>query len=396
MAFAVLAALLAALLLEPLARRLRLPFAVPLVLVGFLGSELLVAAGLDTGLRWYHFHDLVLYVLLPVLVFEAALRMRIPSLLQEFPLIAALALPGTLLALLVIAAVSYYAVAHPVGFPWMAALIGGAILCATDPSAVLEGLQHRRGSRRPAMLLEGEALFNDALAIVAFGLLLGLAAMEGAALSWSDSLGLLLLTFLGGLGLGAMVGVLTWALMRWRRQSSVQGLLTVMAAFSAYLLAELLLDFSGVMAVLACGLILGEAYRRQPGADGFVGGLWSFNAYLASTVIFLLVGATVTADMFTERWLAMLIAIAAVISARLVTVFGLVPLTGLLPSVRPVPLGQQGILVWGGTRGAVTLALALSLPLDLPYWYTLQSMAYGVALFSLLVQAPSLRSLSPP
>ena len=115
--------------------------------------------------------------------------------------------------------------------------------------------------------------------------------------------------------------------------------------------------------------------------------------YIAESTIFLLAGITITLSMFTEQWLAIVIGIIAVVIARIVMVFGTFPILRIVPGVDAVPLKQQVVLAWGGVRGTVTLALALSLPLTLDYWYTIQSIAYGVVLFTLFVQATTMSPL---
>jgi CPA1 family monovalent cation:H+ antiporter len=185
-------------------------------------------------------------------------------------------------------------------------------------------------------------------------------------------------------------------------------LLSLVGAYTAYLGAEISLQVSGVMAVLACGLILGRLLRHQKTAQtpayAFVAQTWELLAYIASALVFLLMGVTITLSMFEERWLAMLIGIGGVLCARAVSVYSGFPLLGLMPGIRRFPAAEQGLLVWGGLRGAVTLALALSLPLELDYWWTVQSIAFGVVVFSLFVQAPTLpilirradKSATPP
>ena len=149
------------------------------------------------------------------------------------------------------------------------------------------------------------------------------------------------------------------------------------------------------MAILVTGLIMSRVIRADfMGADRhFVHRFWELNAYLANALVFLLMGATITLEMFTERWLAMLIGIVGVLAARVLGVFGVVPLISLTPGVERISLGYQASIVWGGLRGAVTLALALALPVDLDYWWTLQSIAFGVVLFTLFIQGPSMPPL---
>ncbi|HPE80878.1 MAG TPA: cation:proton antiporter, partial [Gammaproteobacteria bacterium] len=120
---------------------------------------------------------------------------------------------------------------------------------------------------------------------------------------------------------------------------------------------------------------------------------WSFNVYVAEALVFLLMGVTVTLGMFEERWLAMLIGIVAILVARAVGVFGTAPLINRLPWVERIPMDFQQVLFIGSLRGAVVLALCLSLPLELSYWWTIQSIAFGVVIFSLFVQAPLVEPL---
>jgi len=164
--------------------------------------------------------------------------------------------------------------------------------------------------------------------------------------------------------------------------SFAKSLVSIIGAYSAFILAEHFLHVSGVMAVLVMGLAISWERCHEVEASHFVAKLWEFNAYLANILIFLLVGITITVDMFTSHWLAMLLGI-----------FVVLPLVSKLPYVEPIGRAYQAIIFWGGLRGAVVVALALSIPLELEYWYTVQSIAYGVVLFTLFVQAPTISVL---
>ena len=197
--------------------------------------------------------------------------------------------------------------------------------------------------------------------------------------------------FFGGLLVGVVTGLLFSLLLRLSRENVVRALLTVISAYSSFVAAEAVFHVSGVMAVLVTGLVLG--YQGQAANDAspgkFVAELWEFNAFVANTLVFLLMGVTVTLAMFEERWLAMLIGIAAVLLARALGIFTCVPLLNRLTPIEPISRPYQVVMFWGGLRGAVTLALALSLPTTLEYWWTIQSIAFGVVLFTLFVQATS-------
>ncbi len=391
--------LLAALVTERLARCLRLPFNVLLVVVGFFGSEGLITLGVDIGLRWENFHDLVFYILLPILVFDATVRLDYRDLLRDLLPILVMAVPMMLVSTLFMGVLIYYAIDHPAGFPWLAALITGAMLSASDPDAAIAVLRQAHAPRRLIVILEGEGLFNDATAIVTFSLLVGLALEMShfetlADLDWLAVTLRFGLVFFGSLGAGVVAGVLACGLMLLFHRPVNIGLISVVTAYLVYVLAEEVMQLSGVMTLLSCGLLIGEFLRRRGLAAGetFFCHLWDFLGYVASAMIFIVGGATITTAMFSQRWLAMLAGIVAVLLARTLLVHGTLSVLGRLPGVEAVPFRQQFILNWGGgVRGAVTMALALSLPLELDYWFTIQSIGYGVVIFSLLAQAGTMR-----
>ena len=390
-----MALLLVAALIEPLAKKIHLPFSIILVIIGFIGSELVVKKlGIDTGIRWDNFGTIIFYFILPILIFQAALEIDIKLLWKNIVPIGLLALPLMLVSALVIAAGVYHGIDHATGFPWMAALITGALLSATDPAAVLSLLKSVNAPERLSMLLEGESLFNDATAVVMFSLLIAIATGAQSADSMNEVLFRFITVFFGGLVVGLISGLIITLFTKvagW----SLFPLLSLICAYATFLIAEDLLHLSGVMAVLAAGLTVGRC-RRESSAkihNDFAEKFWGLLGHIAESTIFLLAGITITLSMFTEQWLAIVIGIIAVVIARIMMVFGTFPILQLIPGIDAVPLKQQAVLAWGGVRGTVTLALALSLPLTLDYWYTIQSIAYGVVLFTLFVQATTIGPL---
>ncbi|MBY4677886.1 cation:proton antiporter [Marinobacterium arenosum] len=382
--------LLLAVLLQPLARRMHLPYGLLLVFGGYIGSEILVAAGLDTGLRWYHFHDLVFFVFLPLLIFESALHMDSRQLLRNIVAILLLSTPMMLLAAGVSAVVLYYGIGYPSYFSWVVALLSGAILSATDPVAVLELFRRAGVSERLILLVDGESLFNDATAIVLFTLLTSLALMPQQEITLAAASLKFTTIFCGGILVGLMVALLLGLIYRWMDSTFNRMAVMLVAAYGSYLLAELW-HLSGVVAVLVVGLIFAELQRREGDSPQRqeLHCLWAFGGSLANAAIFLLLGVTITLAMFQDQWLAMLLGIAAVLLARGLGLLVTMPLVNLLPG-ESVGWRAQLVIYWGGIRGSVTAALALSLPLELESWYTVQSIAYGVVLFTLCVQAPTM------
>lgn len=383
--------LLLSLLLKPLAEKYHIPFAGLLVATGFVGSEILVGLDVDTGIRYDSFHDLILFIFLPLLIFEAAFKMDAQRLYKNIVVILFFAVPVMLLSTFIAAIMIYYGIGHPTGFPWIAALLTGALLAATDPVAVLEVMRKAGVSERLCMLLDGEALFNDATAIVTFSIFLYIAQHPMEDISILDASVRFAVVFFGGVVTGLFVGFTFLFLSRLLQDHVQQAVVTLIVAYISYLIAEQWLHVSGVMSVLVAGMILGRVIHhdfQDHEKRGFVDDFWTFNVYVAEALMFLLMGVTITVGMFIDNWLAMLIGIAAVLIARGVGVFGGGPLISLLPGVEKVSLGYQQIMFVGGLRGAVTLALALALPTTLSYWWTVQSVAFGVVLFTLFIQAP--------
>ena len=230
--------LLFAVLAVPLARRIHLPFSAILILGGFLGSELIVAVGLDTGLRWHHFHDLIFFMLLPALIFESALNLNVHLLLRNLIPILILAIPLMLLSAVITAILLYFGIAHPEGFPLIAALLAGALLSATDPVAVLDLFKKLNAPERLSVLVDGESLLNDATAIVIFGLLLSLAQADETSFSFSNAMWQFFKIFFGGIVVGLVIGLFSLLLYKIRCSAVVQGLSALLVRMVPLLLQK--------------------------------------------------------------------------------------------------------------------------------------------------------------
>lgn len=379
--------LLIAALMQPISAFLRLPYSLMLVLSGYLGAELVTSFGIDTGLRWQHFHAIVFYIFLPALIFESALHLNVRTLTKKILPILILSTPMMLLATVLSASFIFWGIGYPGYFPWMAALLTGALLSATDPAAVITLFKKVGVSDQLILLIEGESLFNDAVAILLFGLFSSLLMMPGELFSFSFAAQKFAWVFFGGILIGVLVLLCLIPLFTRINDEFSKMVIMICGAYGSYLLAESVLHVSGVMAVLIVGLGFGEMLRKQElKIKEKLNSIWQFNGQLAESLIYLLLGITVTWGMFEQQWLAMLLGIAAVLIARALGLLVTVPVINLLPGTR-VNLKEGVVLYWGGVRGAVTIALALSLPLELESWFTIQSIAYGVVLFSICVQS---------
>ncbi len=372
--------------LLPISRKLGVPHCVLLVLIGFIGSELVIALGIDTGLRWHHFSGIVFYLLIPLLIFEAAHRVDVKALRGLFSLILLLAIPASILSAVGAGVLFFWMIDHPVGFPLLVALLTGAIVSPTDPTAVVGLLKQLPGAQRVAMILEGESLFNDATAIVMYSLLLGLALMQQSVPSAGQIAGMLFFVLTGGLGLGLAVGIAVRWLNGYVNNVDAEALISVAVAYTVFIICEYWFGLSGVVAVLACGLVVADKSRtgRTVAAPS-----WRILSLAAEISVFLIAGATITWILLRDQWLAMLIGIVGALCARTIAVFITVSFWNYVKRTeQPFVLSEQMLIAAGGARGVVTLALALSLPLELEAWFTVQAIAYGVALFTLFVQIP--------
>ena len=376
---------------EPLAKRLHLPFSALLVIIGFVGSETITTFGIDTGLRWDNFSQLILQIFLPILVFEAAFNLSTKNLINNIITIIFLAIPIMLISTLLIGSLLFYGIGYPTSFPWAAALLAGCILSATDPIAIISLFKQPGIPIHLSALLEGESLFNDATAIVLYMILISILLEPNTSASLVTATTNFLYTFIGGLTLGLAAALILRPLyIRFQHQLS-RSIFTLIAVVISFYTANQLLHVSGVITVLAAGLLLGETHRQHQGQT-FINELWELIAYITNALIFLLAGSTITWLMFTSNWLAMIIGIAAILIVRVLAIYGLLSIVSLIPKTEKLSSPQNHIMAWGGLRGAVTLALALSLPVELnsEVWFTIQSIAYGAVLFALFIQAPTM------
>lgn len=357
------------------ARRLRIPYTVGLVLIG-------LALGLLSAQEIQIPAELILALLVPPLVFDAAFHIRLEDLRRDFWLILLLAVPGVILTTLMVGGL----VAQGTGIAIEIALVFGALVSATDPVAVVALFRRLGAPRRLQVLLEGESLFNDGTAIVMFSLTLEI--VLSGQFNLVGNIARFLTVAGGGALIGIILGMLVSAVISRIDDSLVETTLTIVLAFGSYLLAESL-HVSGVLAVVVAGLVNGNVGPRgmSPTTRIVVFNFWETAAFLANSFIFLLVGLAIHVNQLVANWQAIGWAILAVLMARAVSIYSF-SLFG-----REIPLKWKHVLYWGGLRGAIVLALALSLPMEGVFATArgqLQSMAFGVVLFTLLVQGFSM------
>jgi CPA1 family monovalent cation:H+ antiporter len=372
-------------LVAMITRRLDFPYSVGLVIAGIALAFLPYAEPMPLS------RDLVFSVLLPPLIFEAAIQIPWAPLRRDLPLILVLATLGVAIAAGIVAAGMHYLV----GWSWLGSAFFGVLIAATDPVAVIALFRTFKVEKRLHLLVEAESLLNDGVAAVGFAVLAAIAA--GTAAAPAEIGGTFLLTTFGGLAAGAVVTLPLLFLAGRTEDHLVEITLTTIAAFGSFLLAEHF-HMSGVLAALTAGLLVGNVGWMGSISDtgrSAVLTFWEFVAFLANSVIFILIGSA-------EASIPLLPVLAAAAIAALLTLLGraasVYPLAALFARSRlALSRPYQHVLWWGGLRGALALALALALPPEVPERTEILAVVLAVVAFSIFAQGltvgPLLRRL---
>jgi CPA1 family monovalent cation:H+ antiporter len=366
------------------ARRLRLPYTVGLVVAG-IGLAL---SPINPGLVLTH--NVIFELILPPLLFEAAINIQWKELQQDALPILTLAIVGTLLAATAVTLAFHFLL----GWPLKPAMMFGVLIAATDPVAVIAMFKDNGVHGRLRLLVESESLLNDGVAAVLFALVLAWVQASGQAhLGTGQIAGLLAVTVGGGIVTGAVCAGLAIMLIRRTTDHLVESTVTTILAYGSFLLAERF-NCSGVLATVTAGLLMGNLglapvskYGHSVTDKGreFTLALWDFLAFIANSFVFLLIGITVAKIPFHELGdKALSFDIIVVLISRALTVY---PLSMLFRrSPWSIPTKFQHVLWWGGLRGALGLALALSLPSALEMRNQVLIATFGVVVFSVVVQ----------
>ena len=373
--------LLVAAVVAMVARRLRIPYSVGLVLAGITLAFMPFTPQVELT------KDLIFTALLPPLIFEAALYLHWKELRRDLPVLLLLASLGVLFSAGITALGMHYIAAWPAS----SALVFGVLIAATDPVSVIATFKEAQVVGRVRLLVEAESLFNDGTAAVAFGIAVAFAA--GHHTTPLAVAGTLLLTVGGSILCGAAVA---WAILLIAGRTTdhlVEITFTTVAAYGSFLLAEHF-HLSGVLATLTAGLMLGSLGARGAISDKgreAVQAFWEYAAFVSNSLVFLLIGLHVARQNFSAAWATAMIAIVVVLLGRAAAIYP----TCLLfsRSALRVTSGQQHILFWGGLRGALALALALGLPPDVPMREEIIVTSFAVVAFSIFVQGLTMKPL---
>ncbi len=359
-----------------LSRRSAIPYSVALVLAGLGISVLFPNRQVQIT------PDLILAVLLPGLVFEAAYKINLGELRRTIGIVVVLAAPGVLITAGVVAVV----VSATTGLDFSLAFVLGAMISATDPVAVVALFKRLGAPSRLATAVEAESLLNDGTGVVLFAIALRALSepvtLTAGALSFA-------VTVVSSVVIGIVAGLVSHRLMRAANDHLIELAISVVAAYGTYLLADRLHE-SGIIATVIVGIVLGNEIAPQPLSARTRVALdivWEFVAFMLTAVTFLLMGLVISPDQLVRAAPIILAGFIAITAARAFVVY--VIIGGgerALPRPSLLPLAFLHVMFWSGLRGAVAIALALALPIGLPNRDLLTGAVYGVVLITLLIQ----------
>lgn len=395
---------------EPLAARLRLPYSVILALLGiiigscaifFLRTDLTDALNpvAEAILGLPISSNVFLYVFLPTLLFQATLGMNLRRMLDDWVPIIVLAVVAVIVATLSVG----YALSWTSALPLAACLLIGAIVSTTDPSAVVSIFRSISAPRRLARIIEGESLLNDAAAIALFGLFMGFVMLGVPDPELGEALAQFPLLMAGGAVTGwlaARIALRIMALISAHELAMIS--VSVALPYLAYIGSEQIIGASGVIAVVTAGLTLNLTGpgRLPPQAWVNLREVWDLLAHWAGALIFILAALLIPRlleDVRVSDVALIGVVILAAVAARAVVLFGLLPLLTLLRISPAVERPYRAAILWGGLRGALTLALALAVTENAQVPAEVKRLvgilATGFTLFTLLVQGTTLRSV---
>ena len=388
-------------------RFLHLPHTIGLVVIALLASLSIIGLNLilpsaqigqrvTDVLRQIDFNETLMHGMLSFLMFAGALHADFSAIKTSRLTIGVMAVFGTLISTFVIGASMWFLLGFfEFKLPFVWALVFGALISPTDPVAVLSLFKTVEVPDTLQAKMTGESLFNDGVGVVLFTVVLAIALADeghGGNIGPTEVIKLFFTEVAGGALLGLVAGYIGYRAMYGIDESSLEVLITLALVMVTYSLA-LSLHMSGPIAMVVAGLFIGNSgvkYAMSEKTRDYVLTFWTLIDEILNSVLFLLIGfeVLVVAESIENLWFALL-AIPVTLFARTFSVT--IPIA-ILSRWETFTKGAVPILIWGGLRGGIAVALALSLP-DIKYKFVILTITYGVVLFSIIVQGLSVKPL---
>jgi CPA1 family monovalent cation:H+ antiporter len=356
-----------------LSSKLRVSYTTIMIAIGFVLSLLRIAGGLSAIPLD---RTIILGLVVPPLIFEAAMRTRYEVFRTIRKTVLSLAVFGVIISALVSGIVLNIAL----GLPLAVALTFGVVVAPTDPVSVVNVLKRTRTPSRLTAILETEAYFNDATAVILYPIAVSL------SFSPLESATLFAYTLGGGVLVGLIVSGIAELLYRMITEPLAETYFTIAVMFGSFILAESL-DVSGLVAVAIAGLYMGNRTMRiamTQETRNTMTKFWDVVTFMVTSFAFLLLGLKVDTSLLVAFAPLIIAAFLAIVAARIISVYPIVTLTSFIGE--KIPSSYKKILAAAGLRGVISVALALSLPDGFPFREAIVAMTFGVALLSLIVQ----------
>ncbi|MCM3272925.1 cation:proton antiporter [Paenibacillus elgii] len=372
------------------AKKLNQPYSIALVLVGLLLGviHIPVLEEAETFITQSHvFQAIIISLFLPILLGDATLKLPFSQLKEQRKPVLALSFGGTLLSFLIIAAGAYFLL----GLPLVVSFTFAALMSATDPISVISIFKSLGVPKQIVTIIEGESLFNDGIAVVLFQIstIYLLSYLEMGWLGLGSGLLLFLKFSLGGIAIGGILGYAFSQLLRLYDDYPLEIAFSILLFFGSYFIAEHF-HVSGVIAVVVGGLIFGN-YGAKVGMSSTthmnINTFWDVITLIANSLIFLMIGLEIKNIDFSDKWGIIAMAVVLVLIGRTLALYASVAF------VQGLPGSWKLLLNWGGLKGSLSIALALSLPESFEGRDDVLLLTFSVVLFSLIAQGLTIKPL---
>jgi CPA1 family monovalent cation:H+ antiporter len=382
-------------LLQIFANKVSFPYTVALLIVGFLSQIFAHFFGISTHITLSP--DVIFFILLPLLLFEAAMHINVHQFKIQFKTISFIATFGLLVSVFV----TGFGLMYFVGLPFGVSLLFGAIIASTDPIAVLSLFKTLGAPKRLALLADGESMFNDATGVITFRIISAF-VVAGQAFSAQKVLGgfgSFLYVFIGSILLGLLIGYIASVLFAKVKEERVLiAALTTGLAIGSFVGAEHFFKLSGVIVTVIAGITFGNLGRAKLPArvTHFLEEFWAYFGFLAVSLVFFFASFNLDLALFSQGIGVFAIVIAVVLVARAASVYVSAFLSNRLPFFKDepdIPMRWQHILNWGGLRGVIPLVLVYSLPDTYEYKELMLQFTMATLLFTLFVNGLTIKTL---